>query len=752
MPDSMSERRAAPPPLAGPGPMHALFSRLRIGTRITALMSLAVLVAAALAALGIRGLAESKESLRIVHEDRMEPVRGLSQIAQLMLANQLQLQLALARTARVSGVLALQGAAARQAADQIERNVQAIDQLWQQYLDVPRGADEQALARQFGERRALYLGEAVVPALAALRALDYQDTRRLADDARALYEAAYPDIQALVRLQFDFAETAYRQGVQRYQQTRRQALAAMLAAVAILAWLGLQLIRSIVQPLHQVIDICRRIAGGQLDLPIAVRGRDEISRVFRALRSMQARLRRSEQAIHKLAYYDPLTGLPNRSLLRLRVQQALNAAGPPCHGALLLVDLDHFKTINDTQGHEVGDEYLQQVARRLTGAVGQEALVARLGGDEFVVLALGLDAREEQATGQARTLAARVLAAVAHAEPVAGQLLHASASLGICLFQPGASTMRELLKRADTAMYQAKGAGRNGFSFFDPVLQAQLEARSALESALRGAVAAQQLSLHYQVQVDGQRRPVGVEALLRWSHPQHGQVPPGHFIPLAEASDLILSLGRWVLQAACEQLRDWAHAPHMRGLTLSVNVSARQFSQPAFVQEVQAALERTGAPADLLVLELTESMMLHDLDGTMRKMQTLRQLGVRFALDDFGTGYSCLSHLQHLPLYQLKIDRSFVWDMGTRPADAVIVQTIVAMARTLHLHVVAEGVETAGQHAILAALQCPAFQGYLFAPPQPAEALEAWVRDRLALSPARGQPCPEPSTPIGSLA
>ena len=715
--------------------LQGLLSRLRIGTRLAVMMVLAVMVAGLLAAAGIRGLAASKESLRVVYEDRMAPVRTLSQIAQLMLANQLYLQLARSLAA-ASAVAALDPVSARQAALQVERNARTIDRLWAKYLSVPRDGDEMALAQRFGRHRARYLDEALMPAAAALRALDYRDTRRLAESARVLYEQAYPEIEGLVRLQFDFAEAAYREGVRRYEYTRWLALGALLASMAVLSWLGLLLIRSIAGPLREVIAVCDRIAGGQLDTAIAVQGSDEISNVFRALRSMQARLRRSEQAIHKLAYYDALTELPNRVLLRERMQQALDGDASAGHGALLLVDLDHFKVINDTLGHEEGDKHLRQIARRLTDAVAGRGLVARLGGDEFVVLAQHLHAGEARAQAQARELAEQVLAAITSPIHLAGRPMHTSASLGVCMFRPGASSTRELLKRADTAMYQAKSVGRNGYRFFDPVLQSQLEARAALETALHGAIGAGQLALHYQVQVDALRQPVGVEALLRWRHPLHGQVSPAQFIPIAEASDLILTLGEWVLQTACAQLRAWAGQPHTRALTVSVNVSARQFAQPGFVEQVHAALARTGARADLLVLELTESAMLHDIADTVRKMQALRCLGVRFALDDFGTGYSCLSQLQRLPLHQLKIDRSFIQDMGARASDAVIVQTIVGMARTLGLHVVAEGVETEAQRTVLAQLQCPAFQGYLFGVPQPAAALEAWLLGQHGGSPA----------------
>lgn len=702
-----------------------LLSHLRIGTRLAVMMLLAILVAALLATAGIRGLAASKESLRVVYEDRMAPVRWLSQIAQLMLANQLQLQLALSRAGAENQML--EPAVAWQAALHIDRNIRAIDRLWADYLAVPRGREEMVLAERFGRYRARYLDEALVPALEALHTLGYQDTQLLAANARALYEQAYPEIQALVRLQFDFADAAYREGVRRYEGTRWLSLAALLAAMLVLSWLGWMLIRSIVGPLRQVIEVCDRIASGQLNVPIAARGRDEIGSVFRALRSMQNQLRKSEQAIYKLAYFDPLTELANRLLLRQHVQQALGAAGPPCHGALLLIDLDNFKTINDTLGHEEGDNHLRQVARRLTAAVAGRGLVARLGGDEFVVFVQQLPADEEQAQAQARKLAEQVLAALATPSQLSGRQVHASASLGVCLFWPGTSTIKELLKRADTAMYQAKSAGRNGYRFFDPLLQSQLEMRASLEAALHGAVEARQLALHYQVQVNAQRQATGVEALLRWQHPHHGQVSPGQFIPIAEASGLILVLGDWVLRTACVQLRAWADLPHTRGLTISVNVSARQFAHAGFVAQVQRALLGTGARPERLVLELTESAMLHDVADTVRKMQTLRGLGVRFSLDDFGTGYSSLSQLQRLPLHQLKIDRSFIQDMGAQASDAVIVQTIVGMARNLGLHVVAEGVETEAQRAVLVQLQCPAFQGYLFGMPQPAAALEAWL-------------------------
>lgn len=724
-------------------------SRLRIRTRITALMLLAALVAALLAALGIRGLAASKESLRVVYEDRMTPVRNLSEIGRLMLSNQLQMQLALVQASPGRNGPVLTRSSAYQAAEEIEHNVAAIDALWRAYLDVPRAPTEQLLAQQFGERRSRYLREAVAPGLAALRALDYTDTQRLALNAKALYEQAYPDVQTLIRLQFEQAQAAYQDGVQRYHRTGWLALGALLLAMALLGRLGALLIRSIATPLQQMIALCARIAAGRLDNPIPRHGRDEISAVFRALHAMQQQLADSAQAVHRLAYFDPLTELPNRTQLRQAMEQALQAQDGTSHGALLLIDLDNFKAINDSLGHEIGDQHLQHVARQLRDAAGAQALVARLGGDEFVLLAQALDSDEQHAQEQVRTLALQVLTAVVRPVRLAGRQLQSSASIGVCLFRPGTLSGKELLKRADTAMYQAKNAGRSAYRFYDPVLQAQQEARAALEAALRSAIGAQQLALHYQLQVDAQRQPIGVEALLRWQHPLHGPVSPAQFIPIAEDSDLILELGDWVLHAACAQLRAWADEPLLAPLTMSVNVSARQFAHSHFTAHVQAALRSSGAEPQKLVLELTESMVLHDVADTVRKMQELRRLGVRFALDDFGTGHSSLSQLQRLPLYQLKIDRSFIQDMGAQAQDTVIVQTIIGMAHNLGLDVVAEGVENEAQYAALLALHCPSFQGYLFAAPQTAGTLHQLLRSGAPLRrPLSVAPPPAPPAPL----
>jgi len=686
---------------------HALFSRFRIGTRLAALMVLAALVTIVLAATGIHGLAVSNESLRAVHEERMKPVRNLSQIAHLMLSNQHQLQMALAQTAAngTPGRVTLHPDLARSAALAIENNVFAIDRLWRLYTAGPRSQQELALSDRFASRRAHYLREAVMPALAALRSLDYQDTQRLAVQVRQLYEHASPDIQALIDLQFNQAHAVYEAGVQRYEQ-----------------------IRSIVRPLRQATEVFRHIADGRFDTPIQVQGKDEISVVLTELRAMQLRLAGNEKAIHQLAYYDPLTELPNRRLLRDRLQAALAASRQDDrHRAVLLLDLDNFKNINDTLGHEIGDQHLLEMAQRLRVAVHIPHCIARIGGDEFVVLMDLLSANEAEALAQAEALAAQLLACVARPCPLAGQVYHGSASIGISLFKNHDASIKELLKRADAAMYQAKNAGRNGYCLFNPAMQVQLETRAALEAALRSAVDAGQLQLHYQPQVSATGRPVGAEVLLRWNHPVHGQVPPAEFIPIAEASGLILPIGAWVLERACAQLTVWGSRAHTRHLELAVNVSARQFRHPDFVAQVCRTLQHSGANPARLVLELTESLVLDDITDTVAKMQALQQQGVRFALDDFGTGYSSLAQLKRLPLEHLKIDRSFVEDIDTDPSNAAIVHTIVDMSRNLGLSVIAEGVETPAQRVALLDLQCLVFQGYLFSHPLPIAEFEQWL-------------------------
>ncbi len=426
----------------------------------------------------------------------------------------------------------------------------------------------------------------------------------------------------------------------------------------------------------------------------------------------------AEKQIEHLAYYDPLTLLPNRRLFMDRLQQALAGSARSGHkGALLFIDLDNFKILNETAGHDVGDQLLVEVARRIAACVGNADTAARLGGDEFVVLLEDLSECIREAAAHAKEMGEKILSALDQPYTIAGRLHHSTPSIGVTLFIDAVDSVDELLKQADIAMYQAKSAGRNTLRFFDPEMQGALAAWTVMESALRLAIRDRQFVLHYQPQVDDAGRFVGAEALLRWRHPERGLVAPGEFIPLAEETGLILPIGRWVLEAACSRLKDWAGDPRTRELCLAINVSARQFRQADFVDQVREALERAGAPAAKLKLELTESLIIDDIEGTIEKMRALKKLGVGFSMDDFGTGYSSLSYLTRLPLDQLKIDRSFVRNLPDSANDAAVVQTIITLANSLGLAVIAEGVETEAQREFLASHGCPTYQGFLFSPP-----------------------------------
>jgi diguanylate cyclase (GGDEF)-like protein/PAS domain S-box-containing protein len=434
----------------------------------------------------------------------------------------------------------------------------------------------------------------------------------------------------------------------------------------------------------------------------------------------------AEDEIRQLAFYDALTGLPNRRLMLERLKQALaTSARHGRHGALMLFDLDDFKTLNDSLGHDVGDQFLVEVASRLASSIREVDTVARLGGDEFVIILEDLDA-EALAAMQAESVAVKIQAALN--EPylldlsLAGGALDSrsyqcTSSIGITLFRDQSQSVDELMKRADTAMYQAKAAGRNALRFFDPEMQAAVSARAELDADLRRAVAEGQFVLHYQRQVDVAGRVTGAEALLRWMHPGRGMVHPADFIRQAEESRLIVPLGRWVLEAACRQLVVWAECDDCAHLSLAVNVSGRQFHQPDFVEQVLDVLRDTGANPRRLKLEVTESVLLQEIEEVVAKMTVLKAEGLSFALDDFGTGYSSLLYLKRLPLDQLKIDRSFVRDVLRDSNDAVIASTIIALGQSLGLAVIAEGVETQAQRQFLASKGCHAYQGNLFGRP-----------------------------------
>ena len=428
-----------------------------------------------------------------------------------------------------------------------------------------------------------------------------------------------------------------------------------------------------------------------------------------------------EKLIHHLAFYDALTNLPNRRLLTDRLQQALlNSGRKQCFGALILLDLDHFKGINDLMGHEVGDALLMQVAERLLLCVRKNDSVARVGGDEFMVLLETFAVTTLEAARYAEIVAKKMAQRLSEPYTLFGTNYASTPSIGISVFQEGASSHSDVIKKADAAMYQAKAAGRNTIRFFDPSMQAQALARAAFEQDMRLGLEQQEFVLHYQVQVNKQGQIIGVEALARWVSAKHGQVPPSRFIPLAEENGLILPLGQFVLESACKQLSRWASQPDTKHWTVAVNVSARQFAHEQFVAHVAVVLKTTGADPRRLKLELTESMLVKNMASIVAKMNAIKALGVSFSLDDFGTGYSSLSYLKQLPLAQLKIDQSFVRNLLTDPNDAVIARTVVALGHSLGMKVIAEGVETAEQCQLLTAMDCDAFQGYYFGRPVPA--------------------------------
>jgi diguanylate cyclase (GGDEF)-like protein len=397
---------------------------------------------------------------------------------------------------------------------------------------------------------------------------------------------------------------------------------------------------------------------------------------------------------------------------------------------LFFIDVDNFKTLNDTLGHDKGDLLLESVARRLSAAVREEDTIARLGGDEFVIMMEGLSLIALDAAALARLVAEKILEAFKEPYDLQGTPYLCTVSIGIALFNRPTDTVEELLKHADLAMYQAKAAGRNTLRFFDPQMQSIVLARTELETDLREGLRQSQLLLHYQPQVDDDGRITGAEALVRWQHPVRGMIPPMEFIGLAEETGLILNLGHWVLETACRQLVAWSGRPEMAHLTVAVNVSAQQFSQADFVEQVLAVLKNTGANPNRLKLELTESLLVSNVEEVIGKMFALKAKGVGFSLDDFGTGYSSLSYLKRLPLDQLKIDQSFVRDIHVDPNDAAIAKTIVALAHSLGLGVISEGVETAAQRDFLAHAGCHAHQGYFFSRPLAIEGFEAFAKQR----------------------
>lgn len=438
--------------------------------------------------------------------------------------------------------------------------------------------------------------------------------------------------------------------------------------------------------------------------------------------------KRSEEEIRNMAFYDALTQLPNRRLFLDRLRNALAiSARSGAIGALLFIDLDRFKVLNDTLGHDYGDQLLIEVANRIRACVRETDTVARLGGDEFVVVLEDIGGNQDEASYRAGLVAEKIRDALSRVYQLKDHQHFSSSSIGVEMFYDGSDSMDELIKHADVAMYQAKNAGRNTVRFYDPTLQQDLDMRAMLENDLRRAIENDEMQLYYQIQVDGARRIVGVEALLRWQHPQRGMISPAYFIPVAEESMMIIDLGDWVLHQACAQLVRWSNDPHMAGLVMAVNVSAHQFAEQDFVTHLEAILKQHAVDPARLKLELTEGVVLNDISEVVEKMDALNTLGVRLSLDDFGTGYSSLAYLKQLPVSQLKIDQSFVRDITTDLSDAGMVRSIIDMAKNFGHDVIAEGVETEEQLNFLKLHGCMAYQGYYFSKPLPLKELQRLV-------------------------
>ncbi|NLD01217.1 MAG: EAL domain-containing protein [Gammaproteobacteria bacterium] len=477
-------------------------------------------------------------------------------------------------------------------------------------------------------------------------------------------------------------------------------------------------------------EVCNRAKDGSLywvqSTIVPFFGKNGKPEQYVAIRADITSRKEAEAQTQRMALHDALTGLPNRRLMNDRLIKTIQSKERyPSFGAVLLMDLDHFKEVNDTLGHALGDELLRKIAQRLTECVRKVDTVARLGGDEFVIILDKVGFDSASAITNTKHIGEKIRNALAEPYLLGVHQLNVTPSLGVVLFEAFDDDSEELIKQADIALYSAKEAGRNQLCFFEAALQEETNQRAMILQDLRKVLERDELVLFYQPVVNTEQDILGFEALVRWFHPERGPVSPVDFIPLAEQSGLIIPIGAWILESACQQLAQWNRQPERAHWTLAVNVSARQFNQVGFAEQIQEVLQRTGARADRLRLELTESMLHDNIDSTVVKMETLRQLGIRFSLDDFGTGYSSLSYLKMLPLDQLKIDKSFVDDIFDDPSHAAIARTIMALAKSLDLNVVAEGVETQQQLDWLLDNGCKAFQGYFFSHPLPINEVDA---------------------------
>ncbi len=498
-------------------------------------------------------------------------------------------------------------------------------------------------------------------------------------------------------------------------------IALILVACFMTFLLGHDLARALGRLSNRVVSVAK----GELDDDIPeIERRDEVGVMARALLV----LRDTSKEIAELRL-DQLTGLYSRKMLIDRLKQAMAfSSRSGNYGGLMIIDLDKFKTLNDTQGHDAGDMLLREVARRLTACVRECDTVARLGGDEFVLMMIDIGQEEDEAAVAIERIGEKILASLNQPYHLGSYTHISTASVGIALFKGDGVSDAELLKQADLAMYKSKNSGRNACRFFDPHMETEIHERMSLEKDLRQAIAENQFQLYYQPQLGSDARLLGAEALIRWNHPQRKIILPDAFIPLAEETGLILPLGQWVLETACAQLLAWADQPGTAQFTIAINVSARQFRQPHYVDQVLAVLDKTGVDPGKLKLELTESILLDNVEDVIIKMTTLKTRGLGFSLDDFGTGYSSLSYLKRLPLSQLKIDRSFVRDILIDPNDAAIARAILSLGQSLGLNVIAEGVETAEQRDFLARSDCNIFQGYFFSRPLPLEDFEKFAQ------------------------
>jgi diguanylate cyclase (GGDEF)-like protein/PAS domain S-box-containing protein len=444
--------------------------------------------------------------------------------------------------------------------------------------------------------------------------------------------------------------------------------------------------------------------------------------------------KKAENEIYKLAFYDDLTGLPNRRLLLDRLNVAQSSSGrSQLYGAIIFIDLDNFKSVNDKFGHNHANNLLIDVANRLKFSIREADTVARLSGDEFVVMLENLSTDIDDAAQKVAYIAENLLSIIRTPYSLNETMIHSSASVGISLFLDHNLPSDEVIKHSEMAMYQAKEAGRNRVQFFDPQIQESIEIQNVIESDLHLALKYNQLELYYQIQLDKDRFPIGAEALVRWKHPQRGLVSPGEFIPVAEQSSLIIEIGNWVIETVCQQIAIWSKSELTKNLVIAINISPRQFMHPDFVEQLASIVHKYQIDASLLKLELTESVMADDLELIIKKMYILKQVvGVTLSLDDFGTGYSSLSYLKKLPLDQIKIDQSFVRHMTTDYSDAMMVKNIIDLAHNFGFNVIAEGVETEAQLALLKKSGCMSYQGYLFSKPIPSTQFELLLNDNLA--------------------